>query len=176
MRLPDIELTNEETVLLSQIDFKPHRDGWTVLLEPMAELTESLLVRRAVPPVRLLYFTDAEKNPGGRGKSREDIFIGNGTEGDEILRHPNFLKILEYFIFGPSLPAYVISKFRDSMSPSGRLSGSDVNYLTPYARKITRDEGLEPHQAAEEFYKLVLECGGPTYSAESVRKSVLAIR
>lgn len=175
MRRPDIELTDEEAVLLSRIKFMPERDDWSVLLEPMAELTESLLDRGAVPQVRLLYFTDAERNPGGRGKSREEIFIGNGTGGDEILRHPNFLKILEYFLFGPNLPAYVISKFKDAMS-SGHLSGSDLNELTPYARKVTRDEGLEPHQAAEEFYKLVLECGGPTYGAESVRKSLLAIR
>ncbi|CUI05504.1 hypothetical protein BN2497_5785 [Janthinobacterium sp. CG23_2] len=91
------------------------------------------------------------------------------------MRHPNFLKILDYFLYGPNLPTYVILKFKDSMS-NGRLSGSDVNDLTPYARKITRDERLEPHQAAEEFYKLILECGGPTYGAENVRKSVLAIR
>jgi hypothetical protein len=175
MRQLDIELTDEETTFLSRIKFKPEREDWILLLEPMAELTESLLDRGAVPPLRLLYFTDAERNPGCRGKSREDIFIGNGTEGDEILRHPNFLKILDNFLFGPNLPAYVISKFKNSMS-SGHLSGGDVNELTPYARKITRDEGLESHQAAEEFYKLVLECQGPTYAAESLGKSVLAIR
>lgn len=175
MRRPDIELTDRETALFSQLKFEPERDDWPLLLETMAELTESLLDRGAVLAVRLLYFTDAERNPGGRGKSRQDIFIGNGTEGDAILRHPNFLKILEYFLCGPNLPAYVISKFKDSVS-SGHLSASDVNDLTPYARQITRNEGLKPHEAAEEFYKLVLECGGPTYGAESVRKSVLAIR
>jgi hypothetical protein len=141
----------------------------------MAELAGSLLDRGAVLPVRLLYFTDPERNPGGRGKSREDIFAGNGTAGEDILRHPNFLKILDYFLHGPNLPAQVISKFVDSMS-SGHLSGSDVNDLASYARKITRDEGLEPHRAAEEFYKLVLECGGPTYAAESLRKAVMAVR
>lgn len=175
MRPPDIELTNEETALLLQLKFEPSRDDWPMLVGPMAELAESLLDRGAVPPVRMLYFTDSERNAGGRGKSREDIFVGNGTAGDEILRHPNFLKILEYFVYGPNLPRYAIVKFKDSMS-SGHLSGSDVNDLTPYARKITRDEGLEPHRAAEEFYKLVLECGGPIYGAESLRKSVLAVR
>lgn len=175
MRRPDIELSNEETTLLSRINFKPERDDWPALLESMAELSESLLDRGAIPAVRLLYFTDAECNPGGRGKSREDIFIGNGTEGEEIFRHPNFLKIFDYFLFGPDLPAYVISKFKDSMS-SGHLSGRDINDLTTYARKITRDEGFESHQVAEEFYKLVLECGGPKYGAESIRKSVLSIR
>jgi hypothetical protein len=174
MRRPDIELTEAESALLSQLKFEPQRDDWPLILEPMAELAGSLLDRGAVPPVRLRYFTDPERNPGGRGKSREDIFAGNGTAGDDILRHPN-LKILDYFVHGPNLPAYVISKFIDSMS-SGHLSGSDVNDLAPYARKITRDEGLEPHRAAEEFYKLVLECGGPTYAADSLRKSVLAVR
>lgn len=175
MRRPDIELTEAESALLLRLKFEPQRDDWPLLLEPMSELAESLLDRGAIPTVRLLYFTDPERNPGGRGKSREDIFVGNGTSGDEILQHPNFLKILDYFLHGPNLPVYVTSKFMDSMS-GGHLSGSDVNDLTPYARKVTRDEGLEPHRAAEEFYKLVLECGGPTYAAESLRKSVLAVR
>lgn len=175
MRCPDIELTDKETTWLTQLTFEPNRDDWPLLLEPMARLAESLLNREAVPEVRLLYFTDFKRNPGARGKSRKEIFEGNGTAGDEILRHPNFLKILDYFLHGPNLPLDVILKFKRYMS-SGHLSGSDVNDLAPYARKTTRDEGIELPQAAEEFYKLVLECGGPIYAAENLRKSILAIR
>jgi len=65
---------------------------------PMAGLTESLLERGAIPEVRLLYFTDPERNPGGRGKSRQQVFENNGISGTEIYAHGNFLKFLEYFI------------------------------------------------------------------------------
>jgi hypothetical protein len=176
MRGLDIILTEAELLLLNQITFRPVHGEFNASVDAISDLTDSLLARGGIPGVRLDYFTKPECNPGGRGKSWEEIFIANGNEGDEIQRHPSFLKFLEYFLYGPDLPAYVIKKFKDEMAGSGYLTAGDVNDLTPYARKITRDERLEPHQAAEEFYKLVLECGGQPYAAESIRKSVLAVK
>lgn len=102
MRVPDIELTEQETDLLKQIRFRyTSHDELRASLMPMAALTDSLLERGAIPKVRLLYFTDPERNPGGRGKSRQKIFERNGTSEAEISAHPHFLKYLEYFIYGP---------------------------------------------------------------------------
>jgi hypothetical protein len=176
MRELDIVLTEAELLLLNQITFKPVRGEFNASVDAISNLTNSLLARGGIPDVRLDYFTKSECNPGGRGKSWEDIFIANGNEVDEIQRHPSFLKFLEYFLYGPNLPPHVIKKFKDEMLGSGYLTAGDVNDLTPYARKIVREDRLEPHQAAEEFHKLVLECGGQPYAAESIRKSVMAVK
>src|SRR5690606_30402495 len=131
--------------------------------------------RGAVPAVRISYFTDAEFHVGGRGKSRQDIFENNGTSGDEVLRHPNFLKHLRYFLYGPDLPAEVILKFR-SKAYDGHLSGSDVLDLAPYARSSARQNPLHPNAAADEFFKLAAECGAMPGFAENLRKAIRAIR
>lgn len=177
MKVPDIELTEHELGLLAQIKF--HHTSHNELhesLKPMTALMESLLERNAIPEVRLLYFTDAERNPGGRGNSRKQIFEKNGTAGAEIYAHGNFLKFLEYFIFGPNLPPSIVAIFKDTMSFSGYLTAGDINDLAPKARAAIRSAQLVPHQAAEEFHKLALECGAMPSSAESIRKSILAVR
>lgn len=177
MRVPDIELTERETDLLDHIKFRyTSHDELRASLIPMAGLTESLLERGAIPEVRLLYFTDPERNPGGRGKSRQQVFENNGTAGTEIYAHGNFLKLLEYFIYGPALPPNIVAKFRETMSFSGYLTAGDINDLVPAARAAVRSARLIPHQAAEEFHKLALECGAMPSSAESIRKSILAVR
>jgi hypothetical protein len=176
MRALAIALTETELLLLNQIMFKPVHGEFHASVDAISDLTDSLLARGGIPDVRLDYFTKPKFNPGGRGKSWQEIFISNGNEVDEIQRHPGFLKFLEYVLYGPDLPPHVIKKFKDEMASSGYLTAGDVSDLTPYARKIVRDERLEPHQAAEEFHKLVLECGGQPYAAESIRKSVMAVK
>lgn len=177
MRSPDIELTEREIALVAQIKFRhTSHDELHASIVPMAALTESLLERDAIPEVRLLYFTDPERNPGARGKSRQQIFEKNGTSGTAIFAHGNFLKYLEYFIYGPNLPPSIIAKFRETMSFSGYLTAGDINDLVPGARAAVRSAGLNPHYAAEEFHKLALECGAMPSSAESIRKSILTVR
>ncbi|HBN9879500.1 TPA: hypothetical protein L3958_005479 [Pseudomonas aeruginosa] len=176
MRDPDISLTPEEQALFSKIQFNwKNHEELRGSLAPMEALAISVLQRGVVPEIRISYFTDPDLNPSGRGKSRRDIFERNGTSGDEILKHPHFLKHLEYFICGPDLPVAVIKKFKDE-SASGHLSGSDLNDLTPYARSCVRQNLLEPHRAAEEFFKLAVECGALPGLAENLRKSVGAIK
>ena len=176
MRNPDIPLTPKELGLFSQIrfDWEDHQD-LRASLEPMEALASSVLERGVIPEVRIAYFTEPDFNPSGRGKSRKDIFEKNGTSGDEILRHPHFLKHLEYFICGPDLPMAAIEKFRSESSGS-RLTGSDVNDLTPYARSCVRQNLLDPYHAADEFFKLAVECGAMPGYAENIRKSVRAVK
>lgn len=177
MRVPDIELTERENELLSQINFAHTRhDELRASLAPMEALSASLLNRGAISEIRLLYFTDPERNPGGRGKSRQQIFEKNGTTEAEICAHPNFLKFLEYFIYGPDLPKTVLEKFKDTMSFSGYLTAGDINDLTPEARAFVRASQLNPYEAADEFHKLALECNASPSSAESIRKLIRAVR
>ncbi|WP_434517868.1 hypothetical protein [Pseudomonas sp. NFX1] len=177
MRKPDIVLTGEEQKLFLSIkfDWNSH-DELRGSLEPMSLLTKCLFERGAIPEIRIAYFTDPEFNPGGRGKSRQRVFENNGTSGGEIIRHPHFMKYLEYFLCGPKLPSAAIDNFKKKASSSGYLTGSDINDLTPFARSCVRENRLDPHNAADEFFKLAVECGARPAYADNVRKSVRAIR
>ena len=175
---PDIALTDAEREFLSKIAFDSsvHHE-MQASIEPMAALAESLLDRRAIPEVRLLYFTDPERNPQGRGKSWQQIFEKNGTAGDEVLSHASFLKFLYYFVHGPKLPEPIIRTFKSAAELSGgRLSSHDIQELTPKAKAAVKSERMEPHSAAEEFHKLALEHGATASSAEALYRSVRSIR
>jgi hypothetical protein len=177
MKVPDIELNESESELLAQINFDSHNfDDSSASIIPMAALSKSLLQRGAIPDVRLFYFTEPERNPGGRGKSRQQIFEKNGTSGADILAHPNFWKILKYFIYGPDLSSRIMAEFKNKALLSGKFTGSDVIELTPMARAEVRSSQLNSSEAADEFHKLVLECGASPSNAESIRESVRAVR
>lgn len=145
MRTATIALSAEENALLDQIHFDAaERDALAASLAPMAELTERLLQRDAISHNRLRYFTDPECNPGGRGKSRADVFEANGTQGDEILRHPHFMKYLAYFLFGPDLPEAIIAEFNSRASMGGHLDAEDVTDFIPRAKAFVRRPGAFP--------------------------------
>ena len=176
-REPDIDLIHSENLLLQKIRFDQiNHEECDDSLDSMEELSMSLLDRGAIPDVRLLYFTNPECNPVGRGKSWQDIFEGNGTVGDEILRHPGFLRFLEYFIFGPNLPRETIIAFREATRYTGHFSRSDMQALLPAAKELVRSNRMDNAMAAEEFHKLALECGAIPSTAESLRDSIRKMR
>lgn len=177
MRTTDIELTPPEQEYLSKISFgSSQHDEIRASIMPMVALYESLKKRDAIPEVRRLYFTDPERNPGARGKSRLQVFEGNGTSELEVAAHQNFMRHLEYFVYGPNLPESVIARFKEASKFSGYLTIGDAVDLIPEARAAVRSFGLNPYEASEEFYKLVLECGGMPSSGDSIRKAVRSVK
>lgn len=179
---PKVELTPEEKKLVSKIDFnpsslEPHDPGyWNAVGEASLALMRSLITRKAIPEIRTKYFTDAEYNVGGRGKSRAAIFEKNGTRGDAIFRHPHFLRYLLYFLYGPDLPNEVAGAFRKKVADIGFVTSSDIVPLGAFARNLTRVNRLDGAHAAEEFFKLALDCGLELYEARSIRDSVKTVR
>jgi hypothetical protein len=172
-----VELTEPEKVLLASVEFNPpleKHDAKAVRAcgEAAYALTISLLERKAIPKVRRRWFIDPSYNIGGHGASRRDIFERNGTRGEDILRHPPFLKYLHYFIYGPDLPAPVIQGFEEEIARCGRVSSSDIIPLGNYAKQQARAHELEPGAAAEEFFKLAVECGLDASDAASIRRAV----
>jgi hypothetical protein len=177
VRTPDIELTASERDHLAQIKFGQATHGVIrASIMPMVALSSSLQQRGAIPDVRTLYFTDPERNPGGRGRSRNDVFEANGTVGIEIQAHPSFLQYLEYFVFGPNLPKDIIDQFKETMAFSGYLTHGDIDDLVPVARAYVHRVGVNPHNAATEFHKLALECGAIASAAEALWRQVKSVR
>jgi hypothetical protein len=169
-----ILLTDDEEALLAQISFSP-KDilgyGEKSSFLVAETLAHSILSRKAVPQIRLRYFTDPELSIGTK-KSRKQIFEANGAKGEEILRRPHFLPYLQYFIFGPQLPDKIIDEFWSLVAKSdgGRTEARE------FSRDKARKFGLNPREACEEFFKLSLECGMNIDDARSVREAVKTIR
>lgn len=163
------EIALDATALRGADDAK--RNGAAV-----AAIMKLLIARKSIPEARVRYFTDPEYLIGGRGKSRKEVFEQNGTHGQEIFRHPNFLEFLRYFLYGPSLPARVIKAFRAEVARCGNVTSGDVVPLGKFARQQASSSCPDLGRAAEEFYKLALDCGLWVSYARSVRNAVKAAR
>lgn len=173
-----ISLTPDERGLVAQINFdalslsgadEAQRNGAAV-----TALMRLLTARAGIPEVRVRYFNDPEYFVGGRGSSRRQMFERNGTHGEEIFHRPHFLEYLRYFLDGPSLPRQVIDAFE--VARCGNVTSGDVILLGRRARDLARSYRPDPSQAAEDFYKLALDCGLWVSYAQSVRNAVKQAR
>jgi hypothetical protein len=176
-----IQFTAEEKAVLAKIDFNPASEKhdpayWKAVGEASLQLMRLLTAREGIPEVRTKYFTDPDFNIGGRGRSRADRFEKNGTRGEAIFRHVHFLRYLHYFLYGPELPDNVIAAFRGRVADIGFVTSSDIIPLGEFARKLTRENRLDAGQAAEEFFKLALECDLALHESRSIRDSVKQAR
>ncbi len=176
-----IELTEREKVLISKINFEPSetvhdRASWRPIADAMEELMRSLRDRNAIPELRRKFFTDPKLFIGGHGCSHRQWFERRGTRGDAIFRHGNFVKFLRYFVYGPALPKAIIESFQQKVIDCGSFTSGDRGTVCDFARQLTRSHGLEAGNAAEEFYKLALECGLDANDAHSVRDVVKRVR
>src|SRR6185312_229422 len=95
-----VKLTPEEQELADQIPWDGGRVPTPDECERVFELTKSLAEHEAFPDVRLRYFTDPEMN-ACQNKSRQEVFESNGTKGEDIYRHGNFIRHLRYMIYQP---------------------------------------------------------------------------
>lgn len=177
-----IELNEKERDLASRIDFNPaggsyNRDSWQPIADAMADLMQSLLQRDTIPDHRKRFFTDPEYNIGGHGLSRLQVFEKNGTRGDAIFRHGNFVKYLRYFLFGPDLPKSLIEAFQRKVADCGTpFTSGDALIVAHFARNLTRSHGLTGPEVAEEFYKLALDCGLDANDARTIRNCVQKVK
>jgi len=176
-----IDLTSDEKILLSQIVIHagelPHdhvavrKNG-----ELVCTLMKSLIARGAIPEQRVHYFNDPDYRIGGRGSSRRQMFEKYRTCGTKIFEHPHFLEYLYYFLYGPALPQTAIDSFCAEVDACGPVTSGDIAVLRKCARQLTRLHGLAPHKAAEEFFKLALDCGLSADYSTHIRDSVRSVR
>ena len=176
-----IELTPEEIALADAIKFDPHdtlgnTQAFHANGDQVVQLTNSLLKRKAIPDQRLSYFSDPEYHVGGRGSSRQELFLRKAGDRETMVRHGHFLKYLHYFIYGADLPSAVVIAFARAVEDCGMVTSGDIAPLSSTARELTRTHRLKPQSAAEEFYKLCLDLDLSLDAAASIRESVLQVR
>jgi hypothetical protein len=178
-----ILLLPDETQLVKRIDFtlitNTIRPGFHQALgescAAAVPLARSLLARGAIPDVRLAYFTDPDRNIGLK-RSRQQVFEDNGARGDEMFGHGHFLPYLRYFIFGPDLPQTTMVGFCAIANDGLLTTAMQLDQLCGYVRQDVRQRHPDRKLAAEEFYKLALECDLGDHLARSVRDAALKAR
>lgn len=176
-----LDLTAAEQALLSRIDFAPSlrthdASSWAPIADASLALMDSLVARKGIPHRRLRLFTDPDCYVGGRGKSHYDVFVSNGRHGTEIFRDPNFVaRYLRFFIHGPELPEPLVAAFEDEVRACGNITSGDIETLRNAAKRLARRHGLNRH-AAEEFFRLALDCDLDADDARHVSDAVKTIR
>jgi hypothetical protein len=179
MAVPDFALTSEETALYEKISFDWKGLDHAAFVkngDAVAALMKSLLARKAIPDIRMKYFTDPAYRSGRIKGSHHDLFRRSRNTDEEMMRHAQFLDYIDYFLHGPKLPADALRAFRDEVGRCAGVTSSDALPLARFARQETRKRGLAPHKAAEEYFKLALECGMWVSYAFLVRDKVKTIR
>lgn len=140
-----IELTTDEQELLSKIVFElDHRMEHGEVIENgerAAALTKMLMGRDAIPEHRQRYFMDPEYNPGPGKESRFTYFRNNAGSDRAVLRDPNFLKYLHYFIYGADLPATLKQEF----SKKAEDYWVKPDEVAKFAKQLVRKYNLERH-------------------------------
>ncbi len=170
-----IALQEDEASLLREIDFESlDHDHLRRSTRAAKSLTMSLLNRGAVPRVRLDWMTDPELNVGVN-RSRFDVFESNGTHGEAIFEHGNFLKYLRYWIFGPNLSPVTVAKIQDAIDCMD-TEGGRLDRLCRTARSEVRAHGLDARSSGDEFFKLILELDGDRDLGRTVRDSVRQVK
>lgn len=175
-----VELTPEEQSWRDQIDFEA---PYTHDQEAAARLAKSLFAREVIPQVRLRWVEDPDFNMNSNSKSIfQQVFIDNGTTGDRQLTDGNFLPYLRYFMDGPDLPSDVIDAFCAEVdrhqleNGSLHITGSVKDRLVEIAKAGVRRHGLYGFEAAEEFWKLAIECGIDKMHSRMIRDAVRKVK
>jgi len=174
-RSPTFALTFEEEALLAGLTFDyedlrdrdPDANG-----EAALALTRSLLERRAIPDHRWRVFSDPDFNPGGRGRSNQQIFERNGCGGEAICRHPHYLPYLDYFLHGADLPDSFTTAFGEAVDRMAPITSGDLTPLGKLARKLVRAHGLTSASTRDEVFRLALDKGLGAWQAAFVRTAV----
>lgn len=141
------------------------------------ELLKLLSDRKAIPDIRWRYFADPKLGIGLHGKSHKDIFEGNGSSGLDMITHPHFLPYLWYFIHGSRLPLHIKNQVATACGDSLNRISDVARISRSLLRQAARNGQITHYDAgsvADEFYKLILDCGQITY-ADIVRASIVRV-
>lgn len=173
-----IELTENERDLLSKIEFdlQGNHDKWKLNCSIIPELWSSLSHRGAIPEVRWRYFSNKEYGPSTGRYSHQDIFNKNGCPNNEIIINHSFLDFLRYFIFGSELDYRVRDPIYEMVERLKPITSGDHDDIWSLSRSLVRKYGLDPRDASEEIFKLLIDIGVYVTSAKHIRDVVRKMR
>ena len=161
------------------VSHEDHDQGHTAFVRnqsPILALMASLSGRNGIPEHWHNYWTDPAYKPGRIKASRKGLFERNGCTGDDIYTHPNFIRHLRFLLIGSELPLHLREAFARKLGDPKWVSSGDAIELGKYARKLTRENGMNGSESAEEFFKLALDVGLGLTQALIIMETVRQVR
>lgn len=174
-KIKEIELTREETKLYKDLIEQSDISGsWLKnnLADTMMNLFVMIQKRDVIPEIRMKVFTDPEYSEH-RNISPKQVFEKNGQYGSDLLRHPDFLKYLTYFIFGPDLPNNFIIEFCDNVEKDNLFGPEVTDDFLKKLRKNVNEFNLSKQQRSTEIFRLALEIGFNKEDSMIIRKHAM---
>ncbi|MDZ4706925.1 MAG: hypothetical protein SH818_00870 [Saprospiraceae bacterium] len=163
------KLFNETKAFSSSNSFERNRE----ILQSVETLTKSLKDSKKIPASRINYFTKPEYNISNRKRSRKEIFEGNGTSGDAIYSHPQFIEYLLYFVNGAKLPTTIKEKAEELIVNAHFKDmgcGEFIKYLKDH--KLIPKDLQSRNTFSEEIFKLAIDANCDIHSAIRLRNHV----
>lgn len=155
-----IKLSDSEQRLYNKIEFGRIMDHKKAIKSAKAshKLMDSLIERKAIPQIRLAYFSDPDLNPREKGNSYLQNY-NRTLNGRNLFEDGNFInRFLRYFIFGPDLSQETMREFCKILNKDER-KGELNDLLHRFVRNEVQKVGTtRRYYLREEFYKLALEC------------------
>ena len=175
-----IELTAEETELYKCVqninksnDFDENQES----LEASRTLMKKLLEREAIPVRRKQFFTDSEFQTAKTKMPRIEVFVSNGTKGEAIFRHPHFIKYLDFFINGASVPEkleHAAEKFIENNVYQDDAFEKLLDYVK--SNKLIPKNKSEKNRFADEIFKLTVDLEFELDYCFQIRKAIMQSR
>lgn len=134
------------------------------------KLIKSLLERKAIPEVRLDYFTKPEYNLHNPNRSRWDSF----KNLEKPSQHPPFYKHLKYFIEGPCIPNQLLNTINQIRAKHPYYPSDSLDEVKNTVRIYLKSNPEEKQNLAKELYKLYIELDDS--NADILRKYTMNLK
>jgi hypothetical protein len=173
--IKEIELTKEEAILYKKL-FKKNRTTGRGINDNISEIMMDLFIllqrRNAIPEIRMKIFTDPDYAEHKKN-SPKNYFENKGLYGSNMLRHPDFLQYLKYFISGPDLPKKFIARFCESLEKESELGFKISQGFLKTLQISIRRFNLSIHQCSTEVFRLALEIGFKKEESLIIRRNAM---
>lgn len=146
------------------------------ILHDCGELATILLSENGrIPQSRLNYFFKPEYNTSSPKISRFERFNRNGTSGNEIFRHGNFVKYLIYWVNGANVDDE-LKNIATTIIVNDYYKDHDclTKFFAAIRSKIPRNQ--KNSEFSEEIFKLAIDSGMSLMFAVMLRKKVRCVK
>jgi hypothetical protein len=174
-KIPLTDLENEVFERIKLFDSVSNEEARNLLLD-CEKLAKKLLDEKVrIPLSRLNYFFDPEYNLSNLKKSRKDIFENNGTIGNKILKHGNFVKYLIYWVNGANLDDR-FKHLAEEIIVKDHYKDYDcaIKFYQAIRHFVPRDN--TKNDFSEEIFKLAIDAGMNIGEAKLIRDKVRSLK
>lgn len=133
-----------------------------------------LFKRDGIPDNLINFFIEPKYQIGGLKKSRKAIFESNGTSGNDIFKHPHFIKCLIFFVNSANICKELYEFSIDAMKRNhfqGEARDEIIDMIkTKYSKYSNKEQG---RKFGEEVFKLAVDVGFESNYCQDIYNTVI---